>query len=122
MPSPSASRVTIEAVPTDWLIAPRTTHEIPSAILNSAAVRPDGRFTYKIKRPKREPMEQPFSIQDGFLLRGHMSGIDRTLRDFHSPRQVTIEYPIEMSAPNYLRCLAAGQEARFTWKVRTQSR
>ena len=117
MPSPKASAVTIEAVPTDWLIAPRTTHGIPSAILNGATIRLDGRFTYKLKRPKREPTEQPFSIQDGILLRGHMSGIDRVLRDFHTPRNVILEYPIEMTPPNYLRCLAVGQEARFTWKV-----
>lgn len=118
MPSPSASEVTIEGVPTDWLIAPRTTHKIPPAILSGATVRLDGRFTYKVRRPKREATEQPFSIQDSFLLRGHMSGIDRILRDFHTPRSVTIEYPIEMTAPKYLRCLAVGQEAKFTWKVR----
>ena len=118
-PSPSASQVTVEGESTDWLVAPRTTHMVPRSILNGATVRIDGIFTFRVKRPKDIPTGRPFSVEDAFTLRGHMSGIDRAAPRFHSPRRITLQHPIEMSKPKFLRCLTIGQEAVFSWKVYT---
>jgi hypothetical protein len=116
-PSPSASQVTMEGDSTEWLIAPRTTHMVPKSILNGAAVMIDGKFTFRVKRPRDIPVGRPFSVEDVFKLRGHMSGIDRAIPDFHSARKITLQHPIEMTKPRFLRCLTVGQEAVFSWKV-----
>jgi hypothetical protein len=117
MPSPSASEVTMGGESTDWLIAPRTTHIVQRSTMNSATVMIDGKFTFRVKRPKDATEGKPFSVNDAFQLRGHMSGIDRPVPGFHSPQKVKLEHPVEMSTPKFLRCLTVGQEAIFSWKV-----
>ena len=116
-PSPSSAQVTMEGESTDWLIAPRTTHLLPKSIISGSTVRLDGKFTFRVKRPNDIPVGRPFSVDDAFKLRGHMSGIDRTLPSFHQPKPVKLRFPIEMSKLKYLRCLTVGQEAVFSWKV-----
>lgn len=118
-PSPSLSQVTMEGESTNWFVAPRTIHTVPRSIMSGATVRIDGKFTFRVKRPKDFPVGRPFSVDDAVKLRGHMSGIERTVLDFHSPRIITLQHPIEMSKPKFLRCLTLGQEAVFPWKVCT---
>jgi hypothetical protein len=116
-PSPKASQVVLEGESTDWLVAPRTTHNVPRSVMSGAALMIDGKITYRVRRPKDFPAGRPFSVEDAFKLRAHMSGIDRDMRDFHSPKRITLQHPIEMSKPKYLRCLTVGQEAVFSWTV-----
>ena len=116
-PSPSASEVTMVGESTDWLVAPATTHVVPRSILNGATVMIDGKFTFRVKRPKDATEGKPFSVDDAFRLKGHMSGIDRPIPEFHVPNKIKLEHPVEMSAPKFLRCLTVGQEAIFSWKV-----
>jgi hypothetical protein len=102
---------------TDWLVAPPTTHVVPRSILSGQTLMIDGKFTFHVKRPQDIPVGRPFSVEDAFKLRAHMTGIERTVPGFHSPRRITLQHPIEMSKPKYLRCLTVGQEAVFSWKV-----
>lgn len=107
----------MEGESTEWLIAPRTIHQVPKSIVNGGTVRIDGKFTFRVKRPREVPVGRPFSVEDAFKLRGHMSGIDRTIPGFHSPKRITLQHPIEMSQLKFLKCLTLGQEAVFSWKV-----
>lgn len=116
-PSPSASKVTMMGESTDWLVAPPTIHAVPRSILNGATVMIDGKFTFRVKRPKDATEGKPFSVNDAFHLKGHMSRIDRPVPGFHIPHKIKLEHPVEMSAPKFLRCLTVGQEAVFSWKV-----
>jgi hypothetical protein len=109
----------MEGESTDWLIAPRTTHIVQRSTMNGATVMIDGKFTFRVKRPKDATEGKPFSVNDAFQLHGHMSGIDRPVPGFHSPNKVKLEHPVEMSTPKFLRCLTVGQEAIFSWKVYT---
>jgi hypothetical protein len=90
---------------------------LPKSIISRSTVRLDGRFTFRVKRPDDIPVGRPFIVDDAFKLRGHMSGIDRDIPGFHHPKGIKLQYPIEMSKPRFLRCLAVGQEAVFSWKV-----
>ena len=116
-PSPSASLATVEGESTDWLVAPRAVHKIPKSISNGASVLIDGKFTFRVKRPKDSPPSEPLVVQHAFSLKGHMSGINRALVNFNTPRGVTLQHPIAMEKPKYLNCLTLGQETVITWKV-----
>jgi hypothetical protein len=116
-PSPSVSHVTVEGESTDWLVAPRVVHTVPCSIVNGATTRIDGIFTYRVKRPKESPGRLPLVVEDAFILRGHISGINRVIPEFHRPRKITLQHPVAMDAPKYLRCLTIGQEAIFSWNV-----
>ena len=107
----------MEGESTDWLVARRTTHVVPRSIMSGATVLIDGKFTFRVKRPKDATEGKPFSVNDAFQLRGHMSGIDRPVPAFHAANKVTLEHPVEISTPKFLRCLTVGQEAIFSWKV-----
>jgi hypothetical protein len=102
---------------TDWVAARTTTHVVPRSIPNGATVLIDGKFTFRVKRPQDATEGKPFSVNDAFHLKGHMSGIDRPIPRFHVPSKIKLEHPVEMSTPKFLRCLTVGQEAVFSWKV-----
>ena len=103
----------MEGESTEWLIAPRTIHMVPKSILNGATVRIDGKFTFRVKRPRDIPVGRPFSVEDAFKLRGHMSGIDRAIPGFHSPRKITLQHPIEMSQTKVFTVFDSGTRSRF---------
>jgi hypothetical protein len=85
--------------------------------MSGSTVQIDGKFTFRIKRQKDFPPGRPFQIEDALKLHGHMSGIERSVPNFHTRKKVTLQHPIEMSKPRYLTCLTLGQEAVFSWKV-----
>src|SRR5262245_50794277 len=107
----------MEAESTDWLSARRVIHSIPRSIENEATVHIDGIFTFRVKRPRENPTGRSFVVEDTIKLGGHLSGIERPIRGFHTPKKIKLQHPIEMSQPRFLRCLTVGQEAVFSWKV-----
>lgn len=90
---------------------------MPVSILNGSTIKLDGTFCFRVKRANSFPVGSPFTIDDSFKLRAHMSRIERTVPGFHKPRTITLQHPIEMSKPRFLRCLTVGQEAVFSWTV-----
>lgn len=115
--SPSMSQVTVNGMSTNWLIAPETKLLVQKCLLGGSIDKLQGTFTFTVKRPATFPVGQPFTVMDGFELGAEMSGIERVVPGFHSPRQIQLQHPIEMNRLRSLRCLAAGQEALVTWTV-----
>lgn len=115
--SPSMSQVTVRGKSSDWLIAPQTTLLVQKCLLGGSIDTLEGTFTFKVKRPTTFPVGRPFAVRDGVGLGGYMSGIERAVRGFHTPRKIPLQHPIEMNRFRSLRCVAAGQEALITWTV-----
>lgn len=116
-PSPKFSQVTVQGESTAWLVAPQTTLTMPVSIMNGSTIKLDGTLVFRVKRANTFPVGSAFTVDDNFKLRAHMSRIERTVPGFHKPRPITLQHPIEMSKPRYLRCLTVGQEAVFSWTV-----
>jgi hypothetical protein len=116
-PSPKFAQVTLQGLSTAWLVAPQTTLTLPVSIMNGSTITLPGTIVFRAKRANTFPVGRVFQVDDAFKLQGYMSKIGRNIPGFHLPKKVTIQHPVKMTAPRYLRCLTVGQEAVFSWTV-----
>jgi len=104
------SQVVVKGKSTKWLVAPETLLSVPRSIPGESTVGVDGQIVFKIKSPTTLPSSVPFKVQDGVDVNGFMTGIERVVPSFHSPRSILFQHPITMDKPKFLKCVAAGQE------------
>lgn len=116
MPSPMAL-VTMYGLSTTWLEAPETRLTVPPFLQSGANAPIPGTLTFRIKRPDNVHEGAANTAADIFQLCGHMSKIERAIPNFHLPRNIILQHPLEISKPKYLRCLAPGKEATVMWTV-----
>jgi hypothetical protein len=116
-PSPRLAQVTLQGISTAWLVAPQTTLTLPFSIMNGSTITLPGTIVFRAKRANTFPVGKVFTVDDAFKLQGYMSKIGRNISGFHLPRKITIQHPVKMTRPRFLRCLTVGQEAVFSWTV-----
>jgi hypothetical protein len=63
------------------------------------------------------PPGSSFSTRDQIQLVAHMSKIARDIPNFHIPKEIILQHPIEITKPEFLRTMTPGQDALFFWTV-----
>jgi hypothetical protein len=103
------SQVVVQGKSTKWLVAPETLLSVPKSIPGGSTVGVDGQIVFKIKSSTVLPRSEPFKVQDGVDVNGFMTGIERVVPSFHSPRPILFQHPLSMDRPKFLKCVAPGQ-------------
>jgi len=106
----------MQGIRSSW-ISPVTTLKLPKYILNNSTTTCPGTITLRAQRKNTVPADQPLIVSDTFSVTARMSKIDRELRQFRLSKSITLQHPIQISKPRYLRCLTVNQEAAFSWTV-----
>lgn len=115
-PSPILAPVIMQGASNTW-IDPQTTLMLPTKILSNSTITCPGVLTLRAKNANIIPTESALTVNDTFSIEAHLTKIERSLPGFRRSERITLQYPIEMSKPKFLRCLSAGQVAVFSWTV-----
>ncbi|KAF2194370.1 hypothetical protein K469DRAFT_783547 [Zopfia rhizophila CBS 207.26] len=73
------------------------------------------------ERDFREASGTTFCAKDTVALVAFFERLQRPLPEFSGGVQVTYQYPIVMSVPKYLDCVAKGDMVQFSWTIRNIS-
>jgi len=120
MPSPKGNILQVLIRPTPWL-EPVSSEplELPREIRPGATVRVRGVLRALIRNETAErPSGTTFSAGDTVALVAFFERLQRPLPEFSGGVNVTYKYPIVMSVPKYLDCVAKGDTVQFSWTVR----
>lgn len=119
MPSPKGNILKILIRPTPWL-EPVSSEplELPREIAPGAIVRVPGVLRALIKNESvpRAP-GTTFHAQDTVALVAYFERLQRSLPEFAGGIEVAYQYPLVMSVPKYLDCVAKGDLVQFSWMV-----
>jgi len=113
MPSPR-SPLTIYGLSTKWLLSPQDGLPVPTAIGGGETVNVSGVLVFKTQRGELVTSTRPFATYDSVKLRGHMSKIERSVPEFHSPIQIHLQHPVELTEFKYLKCVQAGKSTTIS--------
>lgn len=116
MPSPN-SPLAIHGISTKWFLSPQTRLSVPTFIGKGDVVKVPGSITLYVKRPKSVTAGRPFAVNDSIKLSGYMSKIERPVPGFHSPMEIHLQHPIEMSEFRYQKCIEAGKTTAILGSV-----
>jgi hypothetical protein len=58
-----------------------------------------------------------FLVREQLSLIASFDRLHRALPEFHGGFDIEIRYPLELSPPRYLDCVAKGDRIRFSWRV-----
>ncbi|KAF2259686.1 hypothetical protein CC78DRAFT_555936 [Lojkania enalia] len=123
MPSPKGNVLKILIQPTPWL-EPVVSEplELPREIPPGATVKVPGVLSALIKNESsiRAP-GTTFYAQDTVALTAYSPRLQRPLPEFFGGVKVTYQYPLIMSIPKHLDCVAKGDVVRFSWMIRNVS-
>ena len=119
MPSPKRNplRVLIQSSP--WLEPVESEPlEIPCNIQVGQVVEVPGVLRALIRNETAtRPWGKPFFAREQVSLIASFDRLHRALPEFHGSSDIEIRYPLELSPPRYLDCVAKGDRIRFSWKV-----
>lgn len=110
--------------PTPWLDPVSSEPlELPQDIRPGAIVRVQGVLRAQIRNEAVErPSGTTFRADDTVALVAFFERLQRPLPEFSGGVNVTYRYPIAMSVPKYLDCVAKGDTVQFSWTVRPTAR
>ncbi|KAH7081221.1 hypothetical protein BKA63DRAFT_549959 [Paraphoma chrysanthemicola] len=119
MPSPKGNVLKILIRSTPWLepvaLEPL---ELPRDILPGATVSVHGVLKAFIKNETgKRPPGTTFKVYDTVVLVAFFERLGRTLPEFSGRVDVSYQYPMVMTAPKYLDCVAKGDMVQFSWTI-----
>ncbi|KAH7133667.1 hypothetical protein EDB81DRAFT_949960 [Dactylonectria macrodidyma] len=123
MPSPSASTVQLLIQETSWL-TPIATEPLwlPQSIQPDQQVEIPGTLRAYIQNRVGRPVLEKLEVtEDVRLIAIFNERMQRALPDFCDPSHITITYPLILSPPTYLDCVAKGDNVRFKWVLHNNS-
>ncbi|KAK3317113.1 hypothetical protein B0T19DRAFT_363246 [Cercophora scortea] len=118
MPSPKGANIHIMIRGTKWLepvIAPLT---MPSGIPPGHQTEVFGTLRARIK-DETEPRTAGtlLNAQDAVSLRAYSNRLQREIPEFNGSMPVVYQYPLLMTTPKYLDCVAKGDTVKFSWTI-----
>ncbi|KAF2493298.1 hypothetical protein BU16DRAFT_563461 [Lophium mytilinum] len=123
MPSPKYNPIKIAVHGSDWL-EPVTATFLPEEIQVGARVKVPGEIKALIKNEtaKRAPSSDLFINHEVSLI-ASFERLERALPEFHvgGGAPIQIQYPLQLSPPRHLDCVAKGDNVRFLWTLKNIS-
>ncbi|KAK4165576.1 hypothetical protein QBC43DRAFT_315491 [Cladorrhinum sp. PSN259] len=123
MPSPKLSKLQVLIRGTKWLEPVPEPLELPVAILPGHSVQVPGKLRAFIKN-ETSPREPGTLLQakDTVSLRAYSMRLQRDVPEFSGRIDITCQYPLLMTTPKYLDCVAKGDIVRFSWTIQNISK
>ena len=121
MPSPNLNRLMISIHGGRWF-EPVSPIELPREIQVGDKVKVPGEIRALIRNEAdnaRVPGHQLFENAEVVLIATFDERLQRSLPEFHvgGGAPVEIQYPLQLSVPRHLDCVAKGDTVRFSWTV-----
>ncbi|KAK3683011.1 hypothetical protein B0T22DRAFT_494587 [Podospora appendiculata] len=118
MPSPKGANIKIMIRGTKWLEPVMTPLTMPSEIPPGHQTEVSGTLRALIKN-ESEPRTAGtlLNAQDAVSLRAYSNRLQREIPEFNGSMPVVYQYPLLMTTPKYLDCVAKGDTVRFSWTV-----
>lgn len=120
MPSPNLNRLMISIHGGRWF-EPVSPIELPREIQVGDKVKVPGEIRALIKNETvaRVPGHQLFENAEVVLIATFDERLQRSLPEFHvgGGAPIEIQYPLQLSVPRHLDCVAKGDNVRFSWTV-----
>ncbi|KAJ9138070.1 hypothetical protein NKR23_g8697 [Pleurostoma richardsiae] len=123
MPSPKGNILKVLVQPTSWLepVAAEPL-ELPREIQPGATVRVPGILRAFIKYEfSPRAVGTALCARDTVRLVAFFERLQRRLPEFGGGADVMYRYPLVMSPPKYLDCVAKGDMVRFSWTIKNSS-
>ncbi|KAK3991425.1 hypothetical protein QBC44DRAFT_341024 [Cladorrhinum sp. PSN332] len=123
MPSPKLAKLQVLIRGTKWLEPVPEPLELPVSILPGHSVQVPGRLRAFIKN-ETAPRDSGTLLQakDTVSLRAYSMRLQRDVPEFRGGVDITCQYPLLMSTPKYLDCVAKGDIVRFSWTIQNISK
>jgi hypothetical protein len=119
MPSPKYNPIKIAVHGTEWL-EPVTATYLPEEIQVGARVKVPGVIKALVRNETaRRVPGSDFFINHEVTLIASFERLERALPEFHvgGGAPIQIQYPLKLSPPRHLDCVAKGDNVRFSWTV-----
>jgi hypothetical protein len=119
MPSPSTAKLQVLVRGTKWLEPVPEPLELPVGIPPGHSVQVPG-ILKALVRNEVAPRDSGTLLraQDMVSLRAYSMRLQRDVPEFSGSVPVVYQYPLLMTTPKYLDCVAKGDTVRFSWTVR----
>lgn len=118
MPSPRTAKLQVLIRGTKWLQPVPVPLELPAGILPGRTIRVPGELRALVKN-EVAPRESGTLLRahDTVSLRAYAMRLQRDVPEFRGGVAVIYQYPLLMTTPKYLDCVAKGDTVRFSWTV-----
>jgi hypothetical protein len=119
MPSPKRNLLHVLIRSAPWLDPVESEPlEIPCNIQVGEVVEVPGVLRALIRNETAtRPWGKTFSARERVSLIASFERLHRALPEFHGSSDIEIRYPLQLSPPRYLDCVAKGDRIRFSWRV-----
>ncbi|OCL09596.1 hypothetical protein AOQ84DRAFT_16963 [Glonium stellatum] len=124
MPSPNLNRLMVSIHGDRWF-EPVTSVELPREIQVGDKVKVPGEIRALIRNETaaRIPGHHLFENTEVRLIATFDERLQRSLPEFHvgEGAPIEIQYPLQLTPPRYLDCVAKGDNVRFSWTLKNVS-
>ena len=118
MPSPATNGLKILIRKTKWLEPVQEPLDLPSSILPGESILVPGTLKAFIRNDfAHRDLGTVLHVQDTVALTAYSVRLQRALPEFNGAVPILYQYPLVMSVPRYLDCVAKGDSVKFTWTV-----
>lgn len=119
MPSPSGRLLKIVIKASAWL-APDISAPLilPDSIPSGGRFRVPGKLRAFIRHESApRPSGQALHANDTVSLQAYSERLNRVVPEFSGGVPIIVQYPLQMSAPQYMDCMTKGDEMTVAWLV-----
>ncbi|KAK0708516.1 hypothetical protein B0H67DRAFT_590447 [Lasiosphaeris hirsuta] len=122
MPSPQAGQLQILVQRSKWLEPIFVPLHLPGEIAPGETVQVDGTLRAFIKNETASrALGTLLHAKDTVSLRTYSDRLQRDVPEFHGEVDVVYQYPLLMTAPKFLDCVAKGDTVTFSWTIQNIS-
>ncbi|KAK4184428.1 hypothetical protein QBC35DRAFT_505972 [Podospora australis] len=123
MPSPRTAKLQVLIRATKWLDPVLEPLELPCEIPPGHSVRVPGTLRAFIKNETvARESGTLLRAKDTVSLRAYSMRLQRDVPEFRGGVDITCQYPLLMTTPKYLDCVAKGDIVRFSWTIQNISK